>query len=173
MKFSIGQSASLILFVSGGLFRLAAAQATVTSSSSGWMWMPPAIGILVGGLLIFMSIVEGRKGKASLQWPSVQGTVLSSELVLDSSGEASTYTPTVTYAYVVNGRPLTCAKVQYSSTTSKKVLAKYPKGSAVQVFYDPQAPSTAVLERGGSTRGMMFGGIAVAVGGCLIGSMMR
>jgi hypothetical protein len=42
----------------------------------------------------------------------------------------------------------------------------------VQVFFDPRAPLTAVLEQGGSTRTMLVVGIAVAIGGCVIGSMM-
>src|SRR5271155_61800 len=145
----------------------------VTSSGPGWAWVAPVVGLLVGSLLILGSVLDGRKAKASLQWPSVPGMVLASELRVDRGTEPTTFTPVVTYSYVVNGQALQCAKVRYSSTTSKKVLAKYPKGCPVQVFYNPQSPSTAVLERGGSTGLMMFGGVAVLVGGCLIGFVMR
>jgi hypothetical protein len=144
----------------------------VTSTGSGW-GVAPVVGFLTGGLLIFMSIRDGRKAKASLQWPSVPGTVLSSELVVDTTGEIATYTPVVTYSYVVNGQALRCSKVRCTSTTSKKVLAKYPRGGAVQVFFDPQVPSTAVLEKGGGTSVMMFAGVAVVVAGCLIGLVLR
>ncbi len=148
---------------------------TTTSSGAGWAWVAPVVGLLVGSLLIIGSILDGRKAKASLQWPSVPGVVLSSELRVDrgSGNDPTTFTPVVTYSYVVNGQPLQCAKVRYSSTTSKKVLAKYPKGCPVQVFYNPQSPSTAVLERGGSTGLMMFAGVAVLVGGCLVGFVMK
>jgi MFS family permease len=146
---------------------------TTSGSGSGWAWISAIVGILAGGGLIVGSVASARKAKESLQWPSVPGTVLSSRLVPDTSGDIASFTPVVTYAYVVNGQALQCDRVHYSSTTSKKVLTKYPQGSTVQVFFDPRAPSTAVLEQGGSTRTMLFVGIAVAVGGCVIGSMMR
>ena len=53
-----------------GLMPLAFATAS-TAGSSGWAWIPPVFGLLIGGLLIGMSIVNGRKAKASLAWPSV------------------------------------------------------------------------------------------------------
>ena len=146
---------------------------TTSGSGSGWAWISIIVGILAGGGLIAGSVASARKAKESLEWPSVPGTVLSSQLVPDTSGDIATFRPVVTYSYVVNGQALRCDRVHYSSTTSKKVLTKYPQGSTVQVFFDPRAPSTAVLEQGGSTRTMLFVGIAVAIGGCVIGSMMR
>lgn len=133
----------------------------------------PLIGFLAGGGLIFMSIVNGRKSKASLQWPSVPGTVLSSEMVTDRTGDIVTFTPVVRYAYMVNGQPLQSTRVRFSAARGKKIVDKYPRGCPVQVFYDPQAPANAVLERGGSTRAMMFVGVAVFAGFCLFGFVMK
>jgi hypothetical protein len=146
---------------------------TTSGSGSSWAWISIVVGILAGGGLIVGSVASARKAKKSLQWPSVPGTVLSSRLVPDTSGDIASFTPVVTYSYVVNGQALQCDRVHYGSTTSKKVLTKYPQGSTVQVFFDPGAPTTAVLEQGGSTRTMLVVGIAVAIGGCAIGSMMR
>lgn len=99
------------------------------------------------------------------------GTVTVSQLIEDDVGEVSSYVPLVTYAYVVNGQALQCSRVRIMASKSKKVLAKYPKDSAVQVFFDPQKPSTAVLEKGGSAGllVMMFVGIAVILGSCVVG----
>jgi hypothetical protein len=144
-----------------------------SGSGSGWAWLVAVVGLLAGGLLIGMSIVNGRKAKESLQWPSVPGVVLSSELVTDTVGEIATFTPVVTYSYVVNGRPFQSARIRFNPTRGKKILAKYPKGCPVQVFFDPLTPSTAVLEKGGSTRGMMFVGVAVIAGCCVVGLVMR
>ncbi len=141
-------------------------------SGSGWAWVVLAVGFLAGGLLIGMSIINGRKAKESLQWPSVPGVVLSSEMITDTVGEIATFTPVVTYSYVVNGRSLQSARIRFNTVRGKKILAKYPKGCPVQVFFDPLTPSTAVLEKGGSTKAMMFVGAAVIVGSCLLGFVM-
>jgi len=122
--------------------------------------------------MIFLSIREGRKAKASLQWPSVPGTVVFSGMVRDksaSSDDTNPYDPVVTYSYVVNGQALQSSNVRFSGISSKKSLAKYPTGNPVQVFFDPQQPATAVLEKGGSTRVMLFVGVAVISGSFVIG----
>jgi len=101
-----------------------------------------------------MSIVNGRKAKASMQWPSVQGTVVFSEMVMDTStsSDIATWSPVVTYSYAVNGQALQCSRVKFSPARGKKVVAKYPKGNAVQVFFDPQQPSTGQRARHDSIR---------------------
>jgi hypothetical protein len=162
----------LMFFASAGLMNAQTVTTSGTSSGAGWAWIPPVVGLLCGGLLIWMSIVNGRKAKASLAWPSAPGTVVSSVLVQDTTGEITTFTPVVTYTYVVNGQTLQCDRVGFSPTRNKKILAKYPKGNPVQVFFDPQHPSTAVLEKGGSTRVMMFVGIAVIAGSWLVGILI-
>jgi hypothetical protein len=146
--------------------------ASAAGSGAGWAWIPPVAGLLIGGLLIGMSIVNGRKAKASLAWPSVPGAVVSSVMVQEGTGEVVTFTPVVTYNYVVNGQALQCNRVRFSPVRGKKVLEKYPTGNPVQVFFDPQHPSTAVLEKGGSTRVMMFAGVAVIAGSCLVGFLI-
>jgi hypothetical protein len=161
----------VLLFAFAGL--LHAQTAVATESGSGWGCVVPVVGMLGGGLLIGMSILNGRKAKASMQWPSVPGAVVSSVMVTDTNGaDIATFTPVVTYNYVVNGQALQCDRVRFSPTRSKKILAKYPNGNPVQVFYDPQHPSTAVLEKGGSTRVMMFVGIAVIAGSWLVGFLI-
>ena len=131
------------------------------------------IGLIVAGaILIFVSITLGRKAKASLEWPAVPGTVVISQLVENTAGEATSYDPLVTYSYAVNGQAFQCSRVGFIASKSKKVLAKYPKGGAVQVFFDPAKPSSTVLEKGGSTRFMVFLGVALIVGGCLAAVVM-
>jgi hypothetical protein len=78
----------------------------------------------------------------------------------------------VTYSYTVNGQALQCSRVKFSPARGKKVVAKYPTGNAVQVFFDPQQPSSAVLEKGGSTKVMLLVGVAVIVGCCLVGVLI-
>jgi hypothetical protein len=153
---------------------LSAAPVAAATSDAGWAWVAPVGGFLAGGLLICMSIINGRKAKASMQWPSVQGAIVSSEMVMDTStsSDIATWSPVVTYSYTVNGQALQCSRVKFSPARGKKVVAKYPKGNAVQVFFDPQQPSSAVLEKGGSTKVMLLVGVAVIVGCCLVGVLI-
>jgi hypothetical protein len=114
-------------------------------------------------------MVNGRKAKASLQWPSVAGTVLLSQMVEYSAGETNSSYPSVTYSYVVNGQALQSSRVSFHPSKSEKVVKKYPTGNSVQVFFDPQDPSTAVLETGGYPRIMLAFGIACIVFCCALG----
>jgi hypothetical protein len=129
-------------------------------------------GLLVGGFMIYMSIVNGRKAKASLTWTSVAGEVVFSGMITDGSDQ-NTFYPSVTYNYSVNGQPLQSSRVGFNGVKSKKMLAKYPKGSRVEVFFDPNQPSTAVLEKGGSTKTGMFVGAAVILGSLVMGIVLK
>jgi Protein of unknown function (DUF3592) len=132
-----------------------------------WLLLLPVALIVAGGILIRMSVTIGRKAKASLQWPSVAGTIVVSEMVEDRAGENVSSQPLVTYSYVVNAQALRSSRVGFVASKSRKVVEKYPRGNPVEVFFDPQQPSSAVLERGGSTRFMVFLGGALIMGGCI------
>jgi len=129
-------------------------------------------GLLVGGFIICASVVNGRKAKASLTWTSVPGEVVFSGMITDGSDQ-NTFYPSVTYNYSVNGQPLQSSRVGFNGVKSKKMLAKYPKGSRVEVFFDPNQPSTAVLEKGGSTKTGMFVGVAVILGSLVMGTVLK
>jgi hypothetical protein len=145
---------------------------TTAAAPPGWAWTAPVAGLLIGGLLIVKSILDGRAAKASVQWPSVPGTVVFSGMTADTMGDTATFSPVVTYSYAVNGQVLQSSRIRYSPVRSRKILDRYPRGSTVQVFFDPQRPSTAVLEKGGSTWVMLFAGAAVIVGACAIGLVL-
>ena len=144
----------------------------VTGSGWGWALAAPVAGLMIGGFMIFMSISDGRKAKASVAWPSVPGVVAFSGMVRDTGGDSDSFTPVVTYSYTVNGQMLQSSRVRFSPVKSKKILALYPVGNRVQVFFDPQRPSTAVLEKGGSTTIGLIVGIVVIVASCGIGVLL-
>jgi hypothetical protein len=116
------------------------------------------IGIIVFVLIILNAIFLGviffmrRKMAAVSQWPSTMGTVNSSYLERRSSSESgSTNYPVVQYAYQVGGQAYQNSKLapgpEVGGTGAGKVVARYPVGAQVMVFYNPQNPSDAVLER--------------------------
>ena len=104
--------------------------------------------------LVFIGIIIAtqRKVNAIKNWSSTLGTVLMSDIEWRRSSKGgSTAYPVVAYTYTVNGQTYQSRKRapggEVGGTGARKVVAKYPAGAQVVVFYDPQKPSDAVLER--------------------------
>ena len=101
---------------------------------------------------IFLSILffMRRKMAAVSQWPSTIGSVIMSTLDRRSSDDGYTDYPLVQYSYQVGGQAYQGMKIapgpEVGGTGAGKVVARYPAGAQVMVFYNPQNPSEAVLE---------------------------
>ncbi|HET6822502.1 MAG TPA: DUF3592 domain-containing protein [Anaerolineales bacterium] len=115
------------------------------------------VGIIVFVLLILNVIFLGiiffmrRRMAAVRQWPSTMGTVNTSYLERRSSTDGgSTNYPVVQYSYQVGGQTYNGMKIapgpEVGGTGAGKVVARYPAGAQVMVFYNLQNPSDAVLE---------------------------
>jgi hypothetical protein len=125
------------------------------------------IGILAFVLLILNAVFLGviffmrRKMAAVSQWPSTMGTVNASYLERRSSSEGgSTNYPVVQYSYQMGGQVYQSTKLapgpEVGGTGAGKVVARYPEGAQVMVFYNPQNPSEAVLERKAPAQWLMW-----------------
>jgi hypothetical protein len=107
------------------------------------------LNIVFLGIIFFMR----RKMATVNQWPSTMGTVNTSYLERrhSSSDSGSTNYPVVQYSYQVGGQAYQGMKIapgpEVGGTGAGKVVARYPAGAQVMVFYNPQNPSDAVLER--------------------------
>ena len=104
--------------------------------------------------LIFLGILfSTRRKMAAVQgWPSTMGTVLMSTLEWRRSGNrGSAAYPVVQYSYQVNGQAYQGRKIapgmEVGGTGAGRVVERYPAGAQVMVFYDPNNPADAVLER--------------------------
>jgi hypothetical protein len=103
--------------------------------------------------VIFLAILffMRRRMAAVRQWPSTMGTVDTSYLERRSSSEGGyTNYPVVHYTYQVSGQAYQGTKIapgmEVGGTGAGKVVARYPAGAQVMVFYNPQNPPDAVLE---------------------------
>ena len=103
--------------------------------------------------VIFLAVLffTRRRMAAVRQWPSTMGTVNTSYLERRSSSEGGyTNYPVVHYFYQVSGQAHQGTKIapgmEVGGTGAGKVVARYPAGAQVMVFYNPQNPSDAVLE---------------------------
>jgi hypothetical protein len=108
--------------------------------------------LLVDGILLGIIIVTRRKVAQAASWPSTMGTVTYSSIEWrrGSEGQSVAY-PVVQYAYKVMGQMFEGRKVmpgpETGGTGAHKVVERYPAGAQVMVYYDPNNPSDAVLER--------------------------
>jgi len=118
--------------------------------------------IIFGGLGIFLMLTwvhNLQMARSSKSWPAVQGAVVSSRVVqvLDSTDKKGkrhySYKGLVKYSYSVEGQNYLSARISFGdySTSSpdhaEKIVANYPVGKQVRVYYNPDSPVQAVLER--------------------------
>jgi hypothetical protein len=115
------------------------------------------LNVIFLGIIFFMR----RRMAAVSQWPSTMGAVNASYLERRSSGESGyTNYPVVQYSYQVGGQPYQGMKIapgpEVGGTGAGKVVARYPAGAQVMVFYNPQKPSDAVLETKAPAQWLMW-----------------
>jgi hypothetical protein len=108
-----------------------------------------------GLLVLLFFLASWRRSRVAANWPMVRGTVLKSgweKVSSDSDSKTRSYAPAVEYRYRVNNVDYTSRQIKLGATLSasqayaEKVAGRYPKGSAIDVHYDPANPSVAALE---------------------------
>jgi hypothetical protein len=134
--------------------------------------------LLGGATLVAGGVWALRNARASTNWPTATGTVISSEIREISQGDSRygayvTYRAKILYDYSVGG-------VTYSSTTvsfveqesslsdARGMVDRYPEGKRVEVYYDPLRPEVSVLEPGAATAARVIvcaGVFVILVGG--------
>jgi uncharacterized protein DUF3592 len=122
----------------------------VRCSLAGVLFLVLGIGGYVG-----MQMAQSHIDRVA-EWPSVDGKIVTSEISTTTSwskyGRRTTQVADIEYAYSVSGQnyqgehlrllPMLHMK---SDGTPAELVARYPVGRSVQVYYDPSNPSAAVL----------------------------
>lgn len=108
------------------------------------------------GVIFFMR----RRMAVVSQWPTTMGTVMMSTVDRRSTSEGYTDYPVVQYSYQVGGQSYQSYKLapgpEIGGTGARKVVARYPAGAQVMVFYNPQNASDSVLERKAPAQWLMW-----------------
>ena len=107
------------------------------------------IGLGVGLELILTGINSTR-------WPTTRGRIVTSEITMEyrPNHDTTYYHPEVTYTYSVAGQEYQGRQVSVgdhdsdSVKSARKITDKYFRTMDVEVFYDPNDPSNALLEPG-------------------------
>lgn len=112
--------------------------------------------IVAGGLLVFGALATKDRisdcliGHASLGWSSTNGNIISSSF---EHYKKQSYRVTVRYRYEVDDQSYECDLIEpgnpvMSEYQARQMTGKYLEGVSVNVFYNPQSPSEAILEPG-------------------------
>ena len=132
------------------IFGLPGALAWITNTSWAGFFFFMSLLLFLGQI---WSIYQGVQSK---KWPTAEGIVIQSYVRISPGGDSGDiYEPRISYGYSISGKPYESNSISYKqnpNTTSRgpadNVISKYPKGSRVRVYYDPDNPTNAVLETG-------------------------
>ena len=144
--------------------------------------LPPieAVGIAaMGGAMTGYGIAFGSEARAMQRWPQVEGTIRRSEVeeYYDHSGDdhgQTLYRPAITYDFVVGDRHYRGERIEVAVTGTsfrshaESIIARYPSGKRVVVYYDPANPRECLLERAsapGWAAAATILGIMLTIGG--------
>jgi len=111
--------------------------------------------LIVVLVLVMIARRSSAKANASKDWPSTSGQVLMSQIEMRRSSGRNTGMspfPVVVYEYTVMGQRYQSNRIAFGgdiggSMIAQPTIAKYPAGSMVTVYYNPQNPGEAVLEQ--------------------------
>lgn len=128
--------------------------------------------LLVGGWFIRHSVRTRDRVEEAKRWPSVQGEVVESEVKRHRRRKSVTYEARVRYRYEVNGESyngkaiVLGGEVRSSRVKAEARCETYAVGTTPAVFYNPQNPEEACLERvhEGLWLELVGGAFGVAIG---------
>ena len=132
---------------------------------------------VIGVIVLLWGITSSQSAFKSVNWPSVSGMVTDAHMSSSSDNDGTTYSAKISYSYQVNGQVYGGSRVSFgdvstsNSGDAQKVLARYPTGATVSVYYNPAAPSQTVLEPGFSAGLLLplgIGTLFTLVGGLML-----
>ena len=117
-----------------------------------WLIIIGLIFVGIGGAAALSALVDLRRGKRTAAWPQVKGKVLTSCVVESHSESGTSYSARVKYEYAVDSIRHTSDRIKFGwesadEQSAKGTAERYPAGSPVTVYHEPQEPSLSVLER--------------------------
>lgn len=131
--------------------------------------------VIVALVFVYLAIRASRKASVSRSWPATTGKVLAAGIEprtgrSGSSGYSTSYYPVVQYEYTVNGQRYLGNRITFGgqvgygwTNMAQNQIANYNPGSSVAVFYDPNEPANAVLERTAGTSGKIYWFVAILI----------
>lgn len=125
--------------------------------------------VLIALGLAWAGIRGQRRARSIKNWPTATGRILSATTEMRRRSGRSGYAPypNILYEYTVGGRQYISSRVTMGmemggSLYTPRVLARYPVGATVQVYYNPDTPADSALEAAAlGNRMLVFIGIFI------------
>jgi hypothetical protein len=122
------------------------------------VWIVYLFAAAIPGLILFAAVWKYVEVRRAARWPSTQGRVVQSTTEARDVRTGANSTDTerrnfakVVYAYTVAGKERRCDRVTIGENMGDfevaETLQRYPVGRKVTVYYNPEDPGQAVLER--------------------------
>ncbi|MCU1231892.1 MAG: hypothetical protein JWO97_4776 [Acidobacteria bacterium] len=134
---------------------------------------------LIGSGIFLSAVWDICCAHLSRNWPQVPGIIVVSDLQRSNHSDGGLmYRPEVTYRYCVDGSEIIANRTRFGgrvelswSAPAVRTVRKYPVGSEVVVYYNPNDPADSVLEPGPGGilfAGAAFGALFAAIGVCAL-----
>lgn len=124
-------------------------EALILQFVGGFALCAIACGLILAGRLSI------RRASDSENWPAVEGMVVESSVAASRDQGRQRFRPVVRYHYEIDGQRYEGNRIQWDAseghrkyTRARRMLDRYRSGSRVKVHYDPQRPTSAVLQTG-------------------------
>lgn len=118
-------------------------------------WAPVLVVVAVALYLGASAMRSNSRRRAAAEWGTTHGTILMATIQVQRAGSSRREIPAVTYTYQVGPRVFQGSRINVGDEPgstlpdghARSVLARYPVGAKVQVFYDLADPVQSALER--------------------------
>ena len=120
------------------------------------------INLMISGTIFILGYIALTSGlnkidqaKASTQWPTVEGTIVQSEMLMPNAENEKKKDPlahatVIIYRYQVDGKWMMGNRVSWNTNHTKEIAQKrmhtYPLNKTVRVYYNPDNPNLSILE---------------------------
>ncbi|MBI5946392.1 MAG: DUF3592 domain-containing protein [Chloroflexi bacterium] len=132
--------------------------------------------LLVSLLAATTAIKDWRRYRESENWAPAVAQIVSGNISAQRGSKSTSYVVNVRYAYSVLGQSYEGGQFSFGSEgtgydtrkKAEKVIAQYPAGSQAAIYYDPNNPQQAVLERKYDSTGAILAAILGTLGAGMV-----
>jgi len=126
------------------------------------------VAMIFGVVFTALSYGEIQDYRASDTWEQTNGEILGARVLISTDSDGTSYRPEVTYSYVVNDQRYQNDRLRFDGSIynsdpsgAEETIRAYELGGQVTVYYNPDDPQDAVIERDLTTEVQVFFGIGV------------
>ncbi len=132
----------------------------------------PLLFTLVGGVVAYLGVGDLFAAKASQDWPTVRGVIISSSVERQddrgsSDRDSTTYHAQIIYEFWVDEMKFTGDRVAFGEFGSsdpahaRRIVSRYPNGESVAVYYSEADPTECLLEPGIKAQAWFLPGVGL------------